>query len=572
MRFGIAARLALLLALVGMLAAGLTGFYAHNASRDLLIQSAKDELLTSTQVLASRIIVARQEISRNLKVLSTHPSALGALDPNDTESADQLATLFKLLMKANPDYFQIRLISAADFGAERVRIDRSGDSLLRIDGDDLQEKGHYAYVFESLKGGPGETYLSRFVINHERGSHAGQEEPTAQLAMPVVDAGKVALGVIVINVDLNGVFAQLAAGLPPEFQLFLANGQGDFLIHPDRSQTFGFDRGRRILVQDTFALTADLVAGKSDHVLIEATQGNYADYPMVAAFIQQGVAIRSDERNLILGLAQPLASVLHKADALGVVILQIVLGLCLVCALLAVLVARAVTRPINLMSAAVQGFSDERQAHGLPLEREDEIGVLARSFKQLRDQIRQQLSELHQSRQDLEHLAQHDPLTGLPNRALFADRMALALAAVRRDQTRLALMFIDLDDFKPVNDAHGHAVGDQLLKEIGARLRKSIRESDTAARIGGDEFVVLLRNIQSAEDAMAVGEKIRIAVGAPFIINHASISISASIGIALCPESGQDLIELSKNADNAMYRAKKEGRNTVIIHTASAPT
>ncbi|PKO49732.1 MAG: GGDEF domain-containing protein, partial [Betaproteobacteria bacterium HGW-Betaproteobacteria-21] len=155
MKFGIAARLALLLALVGMLAAGLTGFYAHTASRDLLIQSAKDELLTSTQVLASRIVVARQEISRNLRILSAHPSALGALDPSDTASADQLATLFELLMKANPDYFQIRLISAADFGMERVRIDRSGDSLLRINGDDLQEKGHYAYVFETLKSRSG---------------------------------------------------------------------------------------------------------------------------------------------------------------------------------------------------------------------------------------------------------------------------------------------------------------------------------------------------------------------------------------------------------------------------------
>jgi diguanylate cyclase (GGDEF)-like protein len=178
---------------------------------------------------------------------------------------------------------------------------------------------------------------------------------------------------------------------------------------------------------------------------------------------------------------------------------------------------------------------------------------------------------LHQSRQDLEHLAQPDPLTGLPNRALFSDRMALAISAVRRDQTRLALMFIDLDDFKPVNDAHGHSVGDQLLKEIGSRLRKAIRESDTAARIGGDEFVILLRNVQSGEDAMAVAEKVRIAVRAPFIINHVSISISASIGIAIYPESGQDLAELSKSADVAMYAAKKKGRNTVVIHTISNP-
>ncbi|MBR0566748.1 GGDEF domain-containing protein [Azoarcus sp. L1K30] len=570
MRFGIAARLALLLALVGVIASGVTGFYVYNASRTLLIQSSKSELLTSTKVLASRIVVAREEISRNLQLLSGHPDALAALDAAfdapDTAAENRLAILFEQLMAVNPNYFQIRLIGAAEHGLERVRVDRGSDEPLRVGGEDLQEKGHYPYVFDTLKLAANETYLSRFAINHEQGAHAGLGRPTAQLGMPVVDRDGHTRGVVVINIDLHGVFKELSAGLPADFKLYLANAEGDFLVHPDPAQSFGFDRGRRILVQDEFPSTADLVLNKSPQVLLEVSSGSHSDLPVVAAFISQPVSIHSDESRLILGLAEPLATVLRQADALGNVILQIVLGICLACVLIAIAVARAVTRPINSMSLALRDFTAGAPMSALPTERHDEIGLLARSFGALSEQIRRQLSELQQRRHELEHLAQHDTLTGLPNRALFADRMEQALASARRDNTRLALMFIDLDDFKPINDERGHAVGDLLLKEVGTRIRKAIRESDTAARIGGDEFVVLLRHIQNKEDALAVAEKVRQSINQPILTDGPPLIVSASVGVATFPEGGSDEIELAKNADRAMYRAKQQGRNDVVIH------
>ncbi|OHC69074.1 MAG: hypothetical protein A3H93_04520 [Rhodocyclales bacterium RIFCSPLOWO2_02_FULL_63_24] len=382
----------------------------------------------------------------------------------------------------------------------------------------------------------GGTYLSRIVINHERGAHSGLEQPTVLLATPVSDRQGRALGVVVINVGLNGTFALLAADLPKEFQLFPANGQGDFLIYPDRSKTFGFDRGRRVLVQDEFAATRDLVDGKADQVLIEAKEGRYVEAPMVAAFIGRRVQTASDESALILGLAQPLAAVLDRADKLGAATLQIVIGFCLACVLLAVPLARAVTRPINSMSVAVQRFADQHRAEGLPLERRVEIGVLACSFNRMQDQIRQQLAELRQSRRGLEHLA---------------------------------LMFIDLDKFKPINDSLGHAVGDLLLEEIAGRVRKAIRDSDTAARIGGDEFVAARRAIQQSEDAMTVAEKVRLAILEPFAVGDRSVAVSASIGIALYPDDGADMLELSQHADEAMYRAKQQRRDTVAFYQAA---
>ena len=167
----------------------------------------------------------------------------------------------------------------------------------------------------------------------------------------------------------------------------------------------------------------------------------------------------------------------------------------------------------------------------------------------------------------MRHMAQHDPLTQLPNRALVSDRLQAALARARRDRNRAAVMFVDLDHFKPVNDACGHAVGDSLLIASAERMRECLRESDTLARIGGDEFVVLLPQIDDREDAQQVAERIRASIARPFQIGPHTINISASIGICIFPDHGDDEASLMKCADGAMYRAKDMGRDRLIFGT-----
>jgi diguanylate cyclase (GGDEF)-like protein/PAS domain S-box-containing protein len=164
------------------------------------------------------------------------------------------------------------------------------------------------------------------------------------------------------------------------------------------------------------------------------------------------------------------------------------------------------------------------------------------------------------------HMAHYDVLTGLPNRSLFTDRLELSLATAKRSKTRLGLMFIDLDKFKPVNDEFGHDVGDLLLKEAAKRMQHCVRESDTVSRIGGDEFVVLLPAVETEQDAMLVAEKILHALNQPFELAGHCISISASIGVAAYPEHGSDERTLTKNADVAMYYAKSAGRNNAMLY------
>ncbi|MYM21050.1 diguanylate cyclase [Duganella sp. FT135W] len=157
---------------------------------------------------------------------------------------------------------------------------------------------------------------------------------------------------------------------------------------------------------------------------------------------------------------------------------------------------------------------------------------------------------------DLAHAARYDELTGLPNRRLFQDRMRLALARSRRDQVGGAVLFIDLDDFKSVNDQHGHAVGDQLLRTVAQRIKSCVREADTVARLGGDEFVVLLEEVGSLPQVQRVADKIRKTLAAPLALGGVALPVSASIGLAMYPQQGEAMDDLMRHADQAMYAAK----------------
>ncbi|MFA6120483.1 MAG: diguanylate cyclase [Sideroxydans sp.] len=171
--------------------------------------------------------------------------------------------------------------------------------------------------------------------------------------------------------------------------------------------------------------------------------------------------------------------------------------------------------------------------------------------------------ELKEANDKLLVQSRTDSLTGINNRSLFEDRTQQAILQARRDKYGLALMYIDLDRFKPINDTYGHAVGDLVLIEAARRMVSSVRESDTVARIGGDEFVVLLPSITDQQAALTVAEKIRTALAQPFELGGTQLQIGSSIGVAIYPEHGTHQDTLAKNGDAALYRAKALGRNRV---------
>ena len=195
----------------------------------------------------------------------------------------------------------------------------------------------------------------------------------------------------------------------------------------------------------------------------------------------------------------------------------------------------------------------------------DEQGVATHLMAICQDVTARRAAEEHAT-----HLSQHDGLTGLPNRSLLRDRLQRTVLQAVRDRSRLALLFIDLDRFKEVNDSLGHEAGDDLLRLVAQRLKQAVRDSDTVGRLGGDEFVVLLPQLHSADEARRVADKLLQTMQAPFSLRNTPVTVSASIGVSLYPDDGQDGDELMRHADSAMYRAKGSGRDAVCFFSRDA--
>jgi diguanylate cyclase (GGDEF)-like protein/PAS domain S-box-containing protein len=215
-----------------------------------------------------------------------------------------------------------------------------------------------------------------------------------------------------------------------------------------------------------------------------------------------------------------------------------------------------------------KGEMKYRRKDGTLVDVEINVNLVSFRGKRVFCVISRDITPRKLAEKQLIHTATHDPLTGLTNRLVFYDRIAVELARARRNQTKLALIYIDLDKFKVINDTLGHSCGDQLLKAVAERLQNLLRETDTLARMGGDEFMYILPEIESSKDVDKVADKVLAAIRKPFLLDAQLQSITASSGIAIYPIDGKDAETLMKNADLAMYFAKDKGRD-MHLHFSS---
>jgi len=228
------------------------------------------------------------------------------------------------------------------------------------------------------------------------------------------------------------------------------------------------------------------------------------------------------------------------------------------------------TEGLDAAGTKVREFTAVRQG-GATFDSELSISQMQVAGQRLFIGIVRDITDRKRVHERIEQLAHHDYLTKLPNRALFKDRLERALAIAGRNHGRVAVLFLDLDGFKAVNDQLGHEAGDQLLCEIARRVSGAIRHSDTVARVGGDEFTVILNEIGNPQDVSVVAEKILAAIAAPFAIAGQQRSIGVSIGIAIFPDHAEAHDELLRAADASMYAAKQAGKNTFRFHELAAP-
>jgi len=296
-------------------------------------------------------------------------------------------------------------------------------------------------------------------------------------------------------------------------------------------------------------------------------------------------------------------SAIHQRLAMFLRIVAVVLVASLLITIaLSTRMSRIITDPmLRLSKIAYQITTEKNYSLRVTGREKDELGDLIANFNTMLDEIQardnalevhkhmleqrvwQRTRELKVANLELEsakekaesvarrmkYHAHHDSLTGLPNRTLLNDRISTELSHARRQQTTLALLFLDLDRFKLINDSLGHATGDQLLRLISRRLSSCIRDEDTVARLGGDEFMVLLPRISGSADAGRIGRKILDSLTEPVSCNGHELHITTSIGISVYPDDGRDAETLVKNADISMYRAKELGRNKIVYYTAA---
>jgi diguanylate cyclase (GGDEF)-like protein len=258
---------------------------------------------------------------------------------------------------------------------------------------------------------------------------------------------------------------------------------------------------------------------------------------------------------------------ISDATVISAIILLFALGLSY---FLAGRFQRIVTEPVTAMAAVMREVSYTKDySKRVPSFNTDEINQLAKSFNEMLSEIERRDEDLLDRQDQLHHMANFDSLTGLPNRALFNDRLEQALRRAARTGEKLAVLFIDLDDFKIINDTHGHRTGDQLLLEATARLAAVTRAGDTLARLGGDEFTIILQDIKTAETALSVARKHMENLFRHYLVDNRQLFVSASIGVAIYPEHGTTVETLVRNADAAMYLAKEKGKNSVELFSDS---
>lgn len=230
--------------------------------------------------------------------------------------------------------------------------------------------------------------------------------------------------------------------------------------------------------------------------------------------------------------------------------------------------------PKRLDDIEKKGFAVFESAHlckdGTAMPVEINTRIIELDGKKVMFSVIRDISGRRTAEQRIAQLAHFDMLTKLPNRTLFYDRLDQAVARARRYQQKFAVLFMDLDGFKQVNDAFGHHVGDSLLKMVAERLTESARDMDTVARVGGDEFIFILNNIDHADNAVLVAKKILESMSHPFVIKANTCSIGCSIGISIFPDDTDVTETLVKMADDAMYLAKKGGRNNYEFYNAQS--
>lgn len=673
-----------LVALMGLLIVAACGYYRY----DVLLKRTNDDFGSRSIRIGNDILSSIETLREDIGFLSRAPFiftiAQSGSEPafegsHDTEGIGHLQKMLSAFAETRPMYRQIRYISLAGNGQERVRVEYRDDQVVVVDHEQLGTVGDQDYFRETVKLHNREVYLSRMDFDQIASM------PVLHAATPIfTESGKLA-GIVVIDMRIGEILNRIGQSLPPHVQAFVADSQGRYIVRPDQQGSLGFKFGKsNSFMQDFPDLAPDAVS----HHSLQKTGSRYGKVYISTHRLDLDPSL--PDRFLLLSYVIPKQAVLWElAVYSGLPILVMALIVAFAGMLFQLWLSRIFV-PLENITKAAQAMATGGRDIQLPHVGLGPVSTLTHAFRHMLEKIQERENDYIDSNKALEermraaelqlaanvventsegilivdhetriiavnpafvqitgytaqeaigqkpsllrsnhhdadfyrrmwqellstghwqgelwnrrkggeaylewlsinvipgskdqpdryvgifnditelrrkdernhYLAFHDPLTGLPNRALLQDRLRHAVSMAERSGTRLAVMFIDLNRFKAINDTLGHDMGDQLLQRIAQRFKALLRHSDTVARMGGDEFVVLLEQQTLPEDCIDRANTLINALAEPIEVRGVAMQVGISIGIAVFPEDGATDFELMKHADAAMYAAKAEG-------------
>lgn len=456
-----------------------------------------------------------------------------------------LMRLFASYQRAYPDYYELRILLPD--GYEDAR-----STLTRLPNKAVHEKR--SLFFKKLKSTKKkvQVHYSRNLDNGKSVLYVAKRLILRDDSFEPIGTPPSMRGYLVITASLDFLQDQLnTQRIGNNGYLFVMDGSGRPFLTPQNVKLDPFSKEQY----------AQLQQAAKDNRIIKMDHNGHSNY-------MHGYALHP---GLQLYAVLPESDVLAASRTLGTLVTGITLLTMLVAsALIFYVINRILIRPIQKLGQTANEVGRGQFNARTGITSRDEIGELAHLFEDMS-------RNLQESQDHVTYLAYHDALTGLPNRHMFQEYLQRALPQAQRRNSSLALLFMDLDNFKQVNDTMGHQAGDQLLQQLSARITDCLRKEDqlsrinstgleetppnTVSRLGGDEFMILLTDLKNPSDAAIVAQRILDTLAAPFSINNNDFFISSSIGISLYPTDGDDVHGLIKNADIAMYHAKEHGRN-----------
>ncbi len=465
----------------------------------------------------------------DLRILAKEEELKAYLSDPTAEKLSQVNSEYLTFSRNKKNYEQIRYLD--DKGMEVVRVNYNDGQPISVCGEELQSKYNRYYFKDAFKLGADEVFVSPFDLNVEHGQVEIPYKPIIRFATPVFNSQGVNRGLILINYlgqDILNFFLEINSGV--RAKTMLVNRDGYWLLHPDPDKEWGF----------MFEGHQQISFAQENPEVWEQIHPSFSGQIRTPQGIYVYTTIIPLDPDIIssTGAAAPFGSSSRSLDSNEYYWKSITF------------------LSTDSLSASLMGLKADLFGLGGMLFLFGVLGLWPLAEMMVRRRVYQE---------QLVTMAHFDTLTGLPNRTLFFDRFHQILHLATRYERFCALLYIDLDGFKSVNDTLGHDAGDELLTEAGRRMKGCCRVSDTVARLGGDEFMVLLSEVAVAEGAEILAQQILQVFEAPFKLKKGQAVVGVSIGISVFPAHGMVSAELLKSADHAMYLSKKRGKNTYTV-------